>query len=676
MRIPRPFFPLRVESANLHHTVHVIDRSYTFGPDGLLASVVSQGHELLARPMRVVCIEDGAPAVWDNDYPDNESESFIQSRSEEQAVICGAKQSERFIIDTCSTIGYDGNIEIDFKLMPRGKTVAQVFGLTDTKPVRFLMERLWLEIPLKKDASERFTMFPNSVLKLADGSELPMLETSTSSRVPEQAVAMPFKSLFWLGNDDRGLGWYAEYDRNWQPESKDRAMEVIHEEDAVVLRIRLLDSHPVSWTRAPEEGMTYLPIDFQFGLQATPVKPFPRQPYLHNAFHLDCGIKIKGNYRDFLDAENRFDRLAEMGVTTLILHEKWNKTQNWFELSEYTAAQLSYIVEQCHQRGIKVLPYFGYEISTMASIWSEKNRALVVKDENQRTRPNNAWWRVPFQRDHVVCYTTEYQDYFVEGIIRLMDTYHIDGIYLDGTTKPNYCCNLEHGCGWLDAEGTVHGTYTIRAVRRMMRKLYAAVEERGGMINVHGCGYVNFTALPYIHQTWYGENLQFILVKGNDEDLDLEYFRTEYTGRNMGVPVELIVYENRPLWKFESALSSALLHGILPRPNDIGRPLELMSKVWKIIGAFPVEKAQWLPYWENQASADHEKVRVSYYRYTALDGQDQLLAFVGNISAETIGQVKVTFPERVSQAMDMERQEEIGFSFSLEPYGHRILYIR
>ena len=148
MRIPRPFIPLRVESDDYCHTVHIVERHYTFGPDGLLTSIVSQGQELLAAPVRIVCVEDGATAVWDNSYPDNESESFIQSRSDEQTVICGAKQSERFIINTCTKVDYDGIIDIDLKLMTRGQTVAQAFGIAETKPVLFKLDRLWLELPL------------------------------------------------------------------------------------------------------------------------------------------------------------------------------------------------------------------------------------------------------------------------------------------------------------------------------------------------------------------------------------------------------------------------------------------------------------------------------------------------------------------------------------------------
>ena len=104
MKIPQPFIPLRAETNGLNHTVHVIGRDYTIGADGMLTSVKSQGVELLAAPMRLVLTENGKPAAWNDNYPKNESESFIQRRSDEEIVICGAKQSNRFIINTCYKI--------------------------------------------------------------------------------------------------------------------------------------------------------------------------------------------------------------------------------------------------------------------------------------------------------------------------------------------------------------------------------------------------------------------------------------------------------------------------------------------------------------------------------------------------------------------------------------------
>ena len=168
MKILPPFLPLRVETNDLQHTVHVVGRDYTIGADGLITSIRSQGVELLAAPMRLVAVEDGEAADWDGDYPQNESESFIQSRSDECAVVCGAKQSGRFIVDTCWRFDYDGCVDISMKLMPRGQTVAQAFGVDSTRPLRFRLDRLWLEIPMRAEA---VTLFHASTPRLASAHE-------------------------------------------------------------------------------------------------------------------------------------------------------------------------------------------------------------------------------------------------------------------------------------------------------------------------------------------------------------------------------------------------------------------------------------------------------------------------------------------------------------------------
>lgn len=202
------------------------------------------------------------------------------------------------------------------KLMTRGKTVAQIFGLAGEKPIRYKLDRLWLEIPLKKEVARFFNSYPNGNILLGDGTVIKQCTTTYAGRVYDTDMAMPFKALFWTGSDDAGLGFYAENDRNWQSESQERVIELLHGGDSLILRVHLLDCHPESWTAAYEEGnYAYAPLTFRFGLQSTPVKPFPKQPYLHNALHLDCFVKIKGNYRDFLTAEsegrNRFDLLKE-----------------------------------------------------------------------------------------------------------------------------------------------------------------------------------------------------------------------------------------------------------------------------------------------------------------------------------------------------------------------------
>lgn len=674
MRILKPFIPLRVETQDLCHTVNVAGRSYTFGADGMIKSIVAEGQELLAEPMRLVIVEDGESSVFDDDYPNNESESFIQRRSDEEAVICGCKQSERFIVDFCNTVRYDGNIDIDLKLMTRGKTVSQVFGISDFKELEYKLDKLWLEVPLKREIAQLYHMYPNSNIYLSDSRVIERGATTTGGKLPEIDSHIPFKALLWLGNDEKGLGMFAETLKNRQLEDENKAIEIIYDQDKVILRVRLLDSHPTSWKGEPKNGYNiFKPVEFRFGFTSTPVKSFPKNPYIHKALHIDCGIKIKGNYMDFFAEENRFERLAEKGVDTLILHEKWNKSQNWYELSEYTAKQISYIVDECHKRNIKVLAYFGYELSTMAPVWTELNSKVVCKSENQDT--NEGWWRVPFQRDYRVCYNSEYADLFVGGIAKIMDNYNLDGVYLDGTACPYPCYNIGHGCGWYDEKGNLNCTYPVTAIRNMMERLYREVKARDGYINVHCYACNNFTAFPYVDQIWLGENLQFKLNKGSTEDMELDHFRAEYSGRNMGVPAEFIAYENRPFWTFEQALSCSLLFGILPRPNDINFPLELMSGVWKIFDKFPIEKSEWLPYFKNTATTSNEKVKVSYYKYTDLENKPKLLAFAVNISANNIENVTLKFDEEVSTVIDAEKGEPVGFTFNMEPYAYKILYV-
>ena len=122
--------------------------------------------------------------------------------------------------------------------------MAQAFGVDSTRPLRFRLDRLWLEIPLRAEAVTLFHMYPNSEVELADGTVRPESVMSTGGALPAQSCAMPFKALLWLGNEERGLGWFAENDRNWQPESAGRAIELISRGEERILRLRLLDSQP------------------------------------------------------------------------------------------------------------------------------------------------------------------------------------------------------------------------------------------------------------------------------------------------------------------------------------------------------------------------------------------------------------------------------------------------
>lgn len=63
----------------------------------------------------------------------------------------------------------------------------------------------------------------------------------------------------------------------------------------------------------------------------------------------------------------------------------------------------------------------------------------------------------------------------------------IDGVYLDGTSEPWGCRNLQHGCGYERADGSPGKTYPFFAVRQLMKRIYTVVKSRkpDGLVNVH-----------------------------------------------------------------------------------------------------------------------------------------------------------------------------------------------
>ncbi|MDD6308445.1 MAG: DUF6067 family protein [Clostridia bacterium] len=662
--LPHPFTPVYAKNVEGKQTIDVWNRQYIFGVDSMPISIKTGGKEVLAAPIRLVGSEAGKPIVWEQDYEKNESTVFVQKREDDGVQLVGALQCENFIVNTAFTIAFDGCVTVDLKLMPRGLTVAEAFYEIKRKARNYKIENLFLEIPIRKEYASLYNMFPNSEFRFFDGTETKENRTSASGRTPEKDAFLPFKPLFWLGNEEVGLSFFAESDYGMEIENPSRVIELIHTEEAVVLRIHLLDRQPYSWQ--PVEGdedigcRAFPPIGFRFGFMATPVRPFPKNPYVHNAFQLDCFVKTPNDYYRYLSGaciegsdETGFDRLKRLGVTTLILHEKWNPCQNWFTLSEETGNMLRKIVEECHSRGIKVLTYFGYEIASNIPEFLDIRDSVLMRRKNGRT--GGGWYRVPYQRDYWVCYNSEYQDIFVQGVGHIMDKYHIDGIYLDGTSSiTEMCYNTEHGCGWYDDAGNLHGTYPISAIRTMFQKLYNVVEARGGMINLHSACR-NIPVMPYIHQLWSGETLQIDYRQGKMTEIPLDYFRTEYTGRNMGIPTEFIAYENRPVWTFENALACSLIHGILPRPNDIAEPLELMSKVWEIFNTFPITLSDWLPYWNNDKllHISDERVKGSMYRYTSPDGKRMYLVLLANITKDSIEDVTITVNDDVSEASQM-----------------------
>ena len=291
------------------------------------------------------------------------------------------------------------------------------------------------------------------------------------------------------------------------------------------------------------------------------------------------------------------DRLVEHGVRGVCFHEHWTDWQSYPYTDRY-AHELRSLVSGCHQRGVQLLLYYGFDFSALAPEFEEyQDKCLVKPHHGGRLYTCTP---APQQRTFTVCLNSVWQDHLVAGIARMMDEFNIDGVYLDSTAHPFACANLAHGCGYVRGDGSVVPTYPIFAVRNALRRIYTVVKSRKpeGQVNVHQSTCMTIPTIAWATSLWDGE--QFGHIEPGPHALSvlpLEAFRTEFMGHQWGTPQEFLCYE-RP-YTFSQALAVTLLHDVPVRPIGAGPNLELMGRLWGVMDAFGRKDAEWLPYWRN-----------------------------------------------------------------------------
>ncbi len=648
-----PWTPVTVEENGAGVEVGVWGRSHKFANATLPTSIVTAGEEILAAPIRLVGRVGGKSIEW------KRGGNLVFSAEPAEAIVSGWQAGDELIVNTTTRIEMDGMMRVDAVFLPQYKTTPK-------------LEQLWLEVPLRRERTSLVHYFPGGW-----GS------AKNSGGLPETGLVLPFRPFVWLGNEASGLGWFAESDKGWQPGTADSAIEVTVEEDVVTLRMHLADSALV------------LPATFTFGFQATPVKPWPKDFHQWRIWHvpqLGVGSTLPVPkewwlcHRAFPDRnpEATLDRAAKLGVKTAVFHEDWAPIQNYPMTTP--EAEFKAIVDACHQRGMKVLVYHGYELSPLAPEWAELSDDVLVKNTAGQITPG--WYRHPEQRDFKVCYNSIWADRLADGIEQARKRYGYDGLYLDGTIEPWACCNERHGCGYRAADGSLRPTYPIFGVRRLMQRLYGEFHPQGGLISAHQSTCCVTPTLALADSYWDGEQFAGGELAGDPlKSLPLDAFRAEFMGRNFGVPCEFLAYERPPQWTYDHALAFSLLHDVRVRPCGLAA-LEKMAPIWDVMTRFEVDQAEWHPYWEREplTAVQPESVHVSLYCHPAGNGKaGRALLVVSNLSAEkgVAAEVKLDFAGigvTPKGAKDALSAEELGYSdgrltVPLEPMRMRLVWV-
>lgn len=619
--------PVKAENTYDKFSCEVTGRRYDFEKSIFPTAVTVGDNDILYAPIKLNAMFGENEGQW------HSQQVISLEKNDEKAVYSVTQTCENVIANADVTVEPDGFLRVDFRLM-------SFWAFHEDNATR--LTGLSIDIPVKNQYATLMHFWPN-----CDSGVCLSHKVLNSHETPDGETVLPFKPYFWTGWEYGGLGICCESDKGFELDDASKCITVTRNAEYTNIHIALLDHIPEDWNgRCDEWGDTVKPLMYSFGIQATPVKAFPKDN-LENfrAFHLydvpkfPIFEKVRGT------GETLLEKIASHGVNWIILHEDWTVIQN-YGLPESEAKFIDF-VNDCHSLGIKVMVYFGYEVSTLYPGFNDCCEQYLNK--NLKGNFVGGWQRPPMQRDFTVCYNGNYSDVMIERVKHVMDNYGVDGIYTDGTYIPWECANESHGCGYRDKNGDLHYAYPIYAVREHVKKLYNAVHERGGIVDTHQSSCCLMATLAFADSYFDGENIQEMLEE-DMASLKLDTFRAEFMGENMGLSCNFISYTNEG-FTMRTISAITLLHNVYPRAR-IYEDLAFMKEIWSIYDDFGVKNAVWYPYWEQNEIKSPDNVYVSYY-----ESNDELLLLITSLNKD-IDAVKLELNDNCAEIVDLLDGEE------------------
>jgi len=407
-----------------------------------------------------------------------------------------------------------------------------------------------------------------------------------------------FIPYYWLGNNDRGLFWFCESDEMWPNGQSPDAVQVIREGGKVTLRLNIL----AKGQKLPDHWK------FAFGLQATPVKPVPK------------------DWRKW-----RLDPARSRNVSIM-----WPTPQKdsirYFGYPEATDPALHTArLKALHEQGVSAVPYLCLSfLSAACPEWPffQKYWGMGGMDTGSS---DVAAYGAGFAIVSPV--GPDYSDFIVWKTKQFIDQYGIDGLYHDNT-HPYSSTNQDAGCGY-ERDGKVYPTYPIMGFRALYRRMYAVLKAspKETFSMAHMSGKITIPILAYEDSILDGEHFRSRVKDSYMDMFGLDTFRAEYMGRQWGLmPYFLPEFDADHAKQVEPTrglMALLMLHDTAVWP--IWCNAAVANEALAALDEFGYVDADFVGYFDNPAPAatDMKDVYVSAYRKGG-----RTLLIVGNVSRE------------------------------------------
>jgi len=645
-RVPKPWTPVEYAA----QAVSVWGRTMRWGPESVLPGrIQSQGAELLRRPMQVVAALEGL------EYPVPLHEFRVTDRQQSRVSLAATGTVKGLTVTAEMWVEYDGFLWVTLHLKDavQGRKV----------------EALRVVAPL--DARQT-TLYQTYCRPLAGwiGTEPIRMPWRTS---PTE----PYVNFYhWFGDEEKGLGFTYTTLEHWEPESEENFCTLVPRKKVTTYRINLVE-RPVS-----VDGRVY-----QFGVQATPIKPLP--PDYHAML---AGTVHYQPWKAWLQIPENVDMVlvwpAPNGVTMQGLQDPYH----------INAPAMTDAAQYVHEKGVAFVGVAScpQKISPL----NDEFEAYRLEWQNLPESILN-WEDTPHYQNCGRSYTLRkwlFYGWAVENVQR----FGLDGIYYDGWMAGTMAChNPLHGCGWVDEQGQRHLTVPVLEGREYNQRMLLFLEdhvrspyvppraapERKGFPRyhywIHSWEFVPSVmgfATEWLTGEFAGWPLQgpgMLTPEGTyGKCLGLGLFRARCLSTNWGVPnlFDALMWEhteNHPTDR-QTLMAYAwfLPHGV-PIYGIEYMNQKTVVEITKILMAFETRKANFTPGWRENPYFEIERpiskeVLVATWDHRPLSppleqgeaGGGKVLAVVSNLHVEQTQEITLRWKGRAEPKIENARTGE------------------
>lgn len=627
-QVPAPWTPVKIRRTDSGLQAEVWGRTYSFGKTPFLEQVQSAGAEMLQHPIALKLQANGEAFQWVH-----RSTELLES-SDVSAKIRQQFDAGPLALEITATLEYDGYILCNTKIT----------AVQDCE-----IDQLLLQIPVKSEHAR--LAYGDRVFPRPMNPPKPMGEFF-SGAIPGD-LAFKFSPNVWVADDQRSLCWQAESDQFWNYAENNRAIEILPRQNITTIQANFINQ-----TTSMRAGSNR---QIRFALLATPSKPWKQNAMEFRLIRSEpWGEDLQLPDR-MIDGKPEFQYLAEKGVRRMFFRTACVWPYPMPIGNEWFSQHLKRTLETAHQYGIKMHPYLFHQRYPVIVPDFEFNgtnmvkRPILIMKEGGRPRgtprPGSLAIENGVRSQGVVFITFQsmaVQDSYLHSFAQRLDTFGDDGIYLDGTAHLPPGANLEIGAGYLDQDGKLRQTFPTFAVRKFMQRLYVISKSRNpdNIIDLHCSFSYNPSGQAYADILWTGEQWHHLRSKGTEYvagEFPLEMARTEFSGRQHGVPVQMIAYRlgskmkvsatslllDTPVRGDNRGLDQLLLH---KDSSEEKNHTEVMFRVWALRDQFDIKNAQTLFFYENQ---DYVQVQPAQcYSTLFVHPKNGVLAFISNLSPQ------------------------------------------